>query len=93
MGFEYDPVKNAGNIEKHGLPLDVAPLLFLGPFIEEEVIRPGLTEARFQAIGPIDRFGDRLFVVVYTWRDGRRRIISFRKANEREARRYRRDHR
>jgi uncharacterized DUF497 family protein len=92
MEFEFDPVKNARNVDKHKLPFDVAPLLFLGPFIEEEVIRPGLPEARFQAIGPIATFGDRLFVVVYTWRDGKRRIISFRKANDREARRYRDGH-
>jgi hypothetical protein len=92
VAFEFDPVKSARNVEKHKLPFDVAPLLFLGPFVEEEVLRPGLSEVRFQAIGPIAAFGDRLFVVVYTWRNGIRRIISFRKANDRETRKYRRDH-
>lgn len=86
--IEYDPVKNEENIAKHGLPLDLAELLFDGPFIEEEDGRFDYAETRFIATGPIAPFGNRIFVIVYTWRDGVRRIISFRKANDREVRKY-----
>lgn len=87
--IEYDPVKNEDNIAKHGLPLDFAELVFDGPFIEEEDERQDYSETRFIATGPIEHFGDRVFVVIYTWREGIRRIISFRKANDREVKKYR----
>ena len=80
--------KDEENRRKHGLPLEVAELLFDGPFIEEEDARRDYSEARFIATGPIAEFGGRIFVVVYTWRGPVRRIISFRKANDREIRRY-----
>ena len=85
---EFDPVKDAENQRKRGLPFRVSQLVFDGPFIEEEDKRRGYPETRFVATGPIADFGDRIFVVVYTWRGNNRRIISFRKANDREIRRY-----
>ena len=88
---EFDPVKSEENLNKHGLPLDAAILLFDGPYVEEQDGRRDHGETRFVATGPIDAFGDRVFVVVYTWRDAVRRIISFRKANDREVRKYRAD--
>lgn len=87
--IEYDAMKDAENQRLRGLPFAAAEFLFDGPFIEEEDLRGGYDESRFIATGPIALFADRLFVVVYTWRDGVRRIISFRKANDREIRRYR----
>jgi uncharacterized DUF497 family protein len=86
--IEFDHMKNDHNIAKHGLPLDFAELLFDGPFIEEEDGRQDYGETRFEAIGPIEKFGGRVFVVIYTWRNNVRRIISFRKANEREVRKF-----
>lgn len=86
---EYDPVKDAENIAKHGLTLDFAALVFEGPFVEEEDDRRDYGETRFIATGPVVDFGNRIFVVVYVWRSGVRRIISFRKANDREVRKYR----
>lgn len=87
--IEYDPVKDEENRDKHGLPLALAELLFHGPFIEEVDGRHDYGETRFVATGPIAAAGDRIFVVVYTWRDTIRRIISFRKANDREVGKYR----
>lgn len=87
--IEYDPLKDAENLKRRGLPLSLAGLLFDGPYIEEEDSRQDYGETRFIATGPIELFGDRIFVVVYTWRDAVRRIISFRKANDREIKRYR----
>ena len=85
---EFDPVKDAENQQKHGLPLNFAPLVFEGPFIEEEDRRYDYGETRIVATGPIELFDGRICVVVYTWRDGMRRIISFRKANDKEVGKY-----
>ena len=87
--IEHDAVKDAENQQKHGLPLQLAELLFHGSFVEEEDDRQDYGETRFIATGPIAVFADRVFVVVYTWRGTTRRIISFRKADDRETRRYR----
>jgi uncharacterized protein len=90
--FEWDPMKEADNRQKHGFPFDFAPLIFDGPFIEEEDSRQDYGETRFTATGPIDELGGRICVVVYMWRKNVRRIISFRKANDREVRKYRSHH-
>jgi uncharacterized DUF497 family protein len=82
-------MKDAGNRKKHGFPLEFAPLIFDGPFIEEEDRRREYGETRFVATGPIAEFGNRICVVVYAWRENARRIISFRKANDREIRKNR----
>ena len=85
---EFDPVKSEANIAQRGLPFQLAELLFDGPYIEEEDARRDYGEPRFIATGPIAVLDGRLFVVVYTWRGPVRRIVSFRKANDREARKY-----
>jgi uncharacterized protein len=90
--FDFDPVKSAENVENRGLPFNLAPLIFDGPFIEEQDERFEYGETRFVATGPIEEFGGRVFVVVYMWRDNIRRIISFRKANDKEVRKYRAHH-
>ena len=89
MSFEFDPVKSAENNGQRGLPFDFAALIFEGPFIEEPDQRIDYGETRFVATGPIEELGGRVFVVVYTWRGHIRRIVSFRKANDREIRKYR----
>lgn len=87
--IEYDVRKDAENQRVRNLPFAAAEFLFDGPFVEEEDERDSYGESRFVATGPIALLDDRIFVVVYTWRSGVRRIISFRKANDRELRRYR----
>ena len=87
--IEFDPVKDRANIEERGLSFRLAEFLFDGPFIEEEDARRAYGEPRFIATGPIAILDGRIFVVAYTWRGAARRIISFRKANDRETRRYR----
>jgi len=49
--------------------------------IEAEDTRYDYGETRMQALGMID---GRYHVLVYAWRNGRIRVISLRKANERE---------
>ena len=87
--IEYDPLKSEANISKRGLPFQLAEFLFDGPFVEEEDARIDYGEPRFIATGPIAILENRIFVVVYTWRGSTRRIVSFRKANDREIGKYR----
>ena len=92
MEFEFDPEKSEENVRNRGLSFEFAPLIFEGPFIEEQDARIDYGETLFVATGPISEFGNRVFVVVYMWRDGIRRIISFRKANEKEVGKYQTHH-
>jgi uncharacterized DUF497 family protein len=87
--IEFDVMKDAENRSKHGPPLQAAQFLFDGPFIEEVDRRKDYGEARFIAVGPVAQLGNRIYVAVFTWRGAVRRIISFRKANDREVRKYR----
>ena len=89
---DFDPMKDEENLRKHGLPLLAAVRVFEGPFIEEVDRRRSYGEPRFVATGPHPALEDRICVVVYSWRGGTRRIISFRKASDREIRNYRDRH-
>ncbi len=92
MGYEIDPEKDRINRAKHGLALVVGLLVFRGDYIEEVDDRSDYGETRLIAIGPVAAMSDRLYLVTYTWRGAKRRIISVRTASEREARKYRRSH-
>ena len=84
MEFEFDPEKSFANRIKHGLDFDEAKLLWADPFLVEV---PALTEdePRFLCIG---RIGRRHWTAVITWRNGRVRIISVRRARPREIEHY-----
>jgi uncharacterized protein len=86
MRFEFDPVKSAKNERERGLPFEAASRLFDGPRLEWEDRRKDYGEARLGTLGEIE---GRVFFASFTRRQDAVRIISFRKANEREARRYR----
>jgi len=92
MSFELDPVKDEINKAKHGLPLDLGMEIFDRDFVEEQDARFEYGETRFVATGPVASLDDRICVVVYTWREAVRRLISFRKANDEEIARYRESH-
>jgi uncharacterized DUF497 family protein len=85
---EWDDAKDNENVRKHQMPLRFAELIFHERFVEEEDARRDYGETRFKAVGPIPDFGHRIFVAIYTWRGANRRIISLRKANDREIRKY-----
>lgn len=55
--------------------------IFDGPTLTVEDDRQDYGEVRFITIGMLDR---RMVVMVWTWRPPARRIISLRKANDRE---------
>ena len=89
---EFEPDKDAINRMKHGHMLELGAEIFDRPFIEEPDARFDYRETRFVAIGPVRSLNDRICAVVYTWRGAERRLISFRKANDREVRKYRQSH-
>lgn len=86
MEFEFDPVKSAANREKHGIDFVEAQALWAVWAIEVPANWPG--EPRFLRIAPI---GPRLWVAVFTLRSGRVRIISARRAREKEQEAYERE--
>ena len=90
--YEFDPLKDEANRRKHGVPLPMGIHVFDGDYIEEEDARNDYGETRFAAMGPVAALDGRICVCVYTWRDGKRRLISFRKANDEEIARYRASH-
>jgi len=86
MQFEWDPRKAAQNIAKLGVPFDYAAQVFLDPHrLDSEDERRDYKEERRLTLGKIE---GRLLVVAYTPRGELVRLISARKANQREARQY-----
>ena len=87
MRIEFDPVKDATNLHKHGVPLQAAAGFDWDTALEREDDRFDYGEARVVAIGLID---DRLFVMIFTEGSGEDaiRIISLRPAEKHEARFY-----
>jgi uncharacterized DUF497 family protein len=88
MGFEWDEAKRRRNLREHGVDfIDVFPLFDGDVGIKERIDRRfDYGETRIRCLGEIE---GRVYVVIYTWRGGNRRIISARKANVREQREYR----
>ena len=84
--FEWDEAKSRANADKHGLGFEFSLRVFLDPqFVTLDTSRSFDGEVRFKAVG---RAYGRLFTAVFTWRELRRRIISFRRANPKEERSY-----
>lgn len=82
----FDPAKNAANIRERGLPFSLVKDEF--DWSTAQVIvdkRRDYGERRYRALGFI---GSRLYAVVYTPRATGMHVISLRKANRREVRRY-----
>lgn len=85
MEITFDPVKDTANIKKHGMSLVEANRFEWETAIIWADMRWDYGEARM--IGFV-LIGTRLYCVIFTDRGNARRIISLRKANEREVRRY-----
>lgn len=81
----YDDDKNQKNIDKRGLPFDIVNDFDWDNALVALDNRFNYGEDRYQALGFI---GERLFVVVFTLRGNDIRVISLRKANNREQKRY-----
>jgi len=85
MQLEYDFAKDVINRSKHGISLADAVQFDWDTAQIEEDTRFDYPERRFEATGYI---GHRLYVVVFCFRGQAKRIISLRKANLREEKRY-----
>ena len=85
MKIEFDPVKSNRNLEERGLSFDGVDELDWSTAIITEDTRYDYGEKRYRAVG---RIGERAHVVVFTPIQDGIRVISFRKANPREVKRY-----
>lgn len=85
MDIEFDPAKDAINIETHGLSLADAAAFDLTTSVILTDDRKDYGETRFRAFGRIDGQG---FCLVFVVRNNNLRPISFRRAHEKEMRRY-----
>lgn len=85
MDIVYDVAKSDSNAAKHGISLAEATRFEWDDALVWIDERKNYGEARLCAIGYIDL---RLYYIVYVMRDDVRRIISLRKANSREVKRY-----
>lgn len=88
MHITFDPAKDARNIAKHGVSLALAGQLAWDEAVVWIDDRRNYGEARQCALAPL---GSRLYAVVFVERAEGRRIVSLRKANDREVRRYGRE--
>jgi uncharacterized DUF497 family protein len=85
MSIQFDQAKDAKNTQKHGVSLAAAAGFEWMDAVTWPDQRQDYGEERIAGIGYI---GDRLFDVVFVARGEERRIISLRKANQREVKRY-----
>jgi uncharacterized DUF497 family protein len=77
----FDPHKDQANQSKHGLSLAAAEFADWDVALTRQDDRKDYGELRFIALLPI---AERLYCCVYVERDEMKRIISLRKANQRE---------
>jgi uncharacterized DUF497 family protein len=85
MRITFDPKKNADNIRDRQLPFDQVEKMEWSTALIVEDVRKDYGERRFRVFGYIE---GRLYAVVFTPREDAVHVISFRKANSREVKRY-----
>lgn len=85
MHIEFDPDKRDKTLCERGLDFARADEIFAGHHFTAEDTREAYGEARHITVGTLD---GRMVIMVWTPRGEARRIISMRKANEREQARY-----
>jgi uncharacterized DUF497 family protein len=85
MRYIYDPSKQQKVLEERGLDLADASKVFEGFYLSRADEKHSDVEERVNTLGMLD---DELVLVIWTPRDGERRIITMWKANEKERRKY-----
>lgn len=85
MKTTFDPTKDARNIAKHGVSLADASKLDWECALIWIDTRYEYGEERLSALVPL---GNRLYFTAFVYRADRRRIISLRKANNKEVKYY-----
>lgn len=86
MQIIFDIAKRDITLLKRGLDFGDAGLVFAGRHLTSEDCRQDYGDARYITVGVLS---ERMVVLVWTPRGAARRIISMRKANEREQNLYR----
>jgi len=86
MKITFDPEKRQRTLEARGLDFADAATIFQSRHISQLDDRKEYGEQRFITYGYI---GNRIVAMVWTERESTRRIISLRKANEREQKKVR----
>lgn len=87
LTFEWDDIKAQRNLRKHRVSFEEARTVFGDPFaITIADPQQSASESRFVDIGYSSR--GQLLVVIYTEREANIRIISCRRASQRERRVY-----
>lgn len=85
MAITFDPAKRALTLEHRGLDMADAGEVLDGPSLTFPDERQAYGEPRFITLGLL---AGRMVFIAWTPRDGGKRIISMRKANEREQKKY-----
>jgi uncharacterized protein len=85
VAITYDPGKNEKNIAERGISFDRAAEFDWSSALVVEDMRRDYGEPRFQALGFIE---ERLHMLVFTPRADATHVMSLRKANKREVKRY-----
>ncbi len=85
MATSYDPDKRAKTLAERGLDFARAEEIFTGRSYTAEDLRKAYPEPRFISVGRLD---GRMIMIVWTPAPNGRRIISMRKANGREEKKY-----
>jgi len=85
MQIEFDAAKDANNRDKHGVSLADAAQLDWTTVVTSHDVRRDYGEVREIGYG---LWGERLYCVVFVRRGEGLRIISLRKANRKEVRKY-----
>ena len=85
MRITFDPAKNERNIHERSLPFDSAAEFDFENALVQTDTRQEYGETRYVALGNLR---GRLYVVCFTETHDGIRVISFRKANDREVRNY-----
>lgn len=85
MRIEFDPEKRNKTLQERDLDFARAAEVFAGHHFTAADERQDYSERRYITVGLLDQ---RMVVMVWTPRGDARRIISMRKANEREQNRY-----
>ncbi|CAN7193858.1 BrnT family toxin [Trinickia sp. LjRoot230] len=85
MEIEFDANKRDKTLTERGLDFARASDVFAGRHFTVEDTREDYGESRYITVGKVD---GRMVIIVWTPRGEARRIVSMRKANDREQTRY-----
>ena len=85
MKITYDLAKRAAALRNRWLDFKDAVVVFQGVTVDQEDVRFDYGETRMVTVGLLD---SRMVVIAWTPRGDTRRVISMRKANQREQAKY-----